>query len=334
MSVAAGTIYFTTDGSDPRLEGGNVSPTASRYREALNLAGTRTLKARVLRRGTWSALTEAQYTTDISSLRITEIMYHPRPGATEDDADFDDYEFVELWNSGKAPLDLSGVRLTGGIRFDFSTGAVTSLAPGEHVVLVEDLEAFAARYDLARILVAGEYSGRLSNGSESFTLLDSSAAEVLRISYSDSWYPQTDGKGPSLQLDELLATGEELLSAAAWRPASIPDGTPGYADPGIAEGGARLPGDLNQDGSFDISDPIALLGHLFLGSPARLPCQEGSIDDPANISLLDVNGDGSLNLTDAIHSLSYLFTGGAPPLQGSECIPIRGCAEACAGEGP
>ena len=84
---------------------------------------------------------------------------------------------------------------------------------------------------------------------------------------------------------------------------------------------------------MDISDSIALLGHLFLGSPARLPCQEGTIDDPANISLLDVNGDNSLNLTDAIHSLAYLFMGGAPPVPGTECRPIPGCPEACAGEG-
>ena len=200
-------------------------------------------------------------------------------------------------------------------------------------VLVEDIEAFAARYDLARILVAGEYSGNLSNGSETFTLLDSSGAEALRISYSDAWYPQTDGNGPSLQLDDLLAGGEDLRSAGAWRPASVDDGTPGYADPGIAEGGLQMPGDLNQDGSMDISDSIALLGHLFLGSPARLPCQEGTIDDPGNLGLLDVNGDNSLNLTDAIHSLAYLFMGGVPPLPGTECIPIPGCPEACAAEG-
>ena len=333
VSVGAGTIYFTTDGSDPRLEGGDVAGSATRYREPLSLPGTTTLKTRVLRRGSWSALTEAQYTADISPLRITELMYHPRPGEDDDGHDSDDYEFVELWNSGKAPLDLSGVKLAGGIRFDFSAGAVTSLQPGEHVVLVEDIEAFAARYDLARILVAGEYSGNLSNGSETFTLLDSSGAEALRISYSDAWYPQTDGNGRSLQLDDLLAGGEDLRSAGAWRPSSVDDGTPGYADPGIAEGGAQLPGDLNQDASFDISDSIALLGHLFLGSPARLPCQEGAIDDPANLELLDVNGDNSLNLTDAIHSLAYLFMGGAPPVPGTECIPIPGCPEACATEG-
>ena len=110
-----------------------------------------------------------------------------------------------------------------------------------------------------------------------------------------------------------------------------PNGTPGLPDPGAPLGGLQVPGDLNQDGGMDISDSIALLGHLFLGSPARLPCQDGGIGDPANLTLLDVNGDNELNLTDAIHSLAYLFMGGAPPAPGTECLPIAGCSNACAG---
>ena len=330
LSVAAGTVYFTTDGSDPRLEGGAVSPAATRYREPLNLPGTTTLKTRVLRRGTWSALTEARYAADLSLLRVTELMYHPRSPEADDEQDADDFEFVELWNSSTAELDLTGARIEGGIRFDFTSGAVTSLGPGEHVVIVEDLEAFASRYDLERILVAGEFSGNLSNGGEAFSLVDAGGAEALRISYSDDWYPATDGGGRSLQLEDLLAAGEALGEPASWRPSSVEDGTPGFADPGLAEGGRQFPGDLNQDGNTDISDSIALLGHLFLGSPARLPCGEGAIGDPGNISLLDANGDKGINLTDAIHSLAYLFMGGAPPVLGTECVPIPGCPDACA----
>ena len=160
--------------------------------------------------------------------------------------------------------------------------------------------------------------------------MDAGGAEALRISYSDDWYPATDGGGRSLQLDDLLAAGEALGEPASWRPSSVEDGTPGSADPGIAEDGRQRPGDLIQDGNTDISDSIALLGHLFLGSPARLPCGEGAIGDPGNISLLDANGDKGSNLTDAIHSLAYLFMGGAPPVLGTECVPIPGCPDACA----
>lgn len=61
-------------------------------------------------------------------------------------------------------------------------------------------------------------------------------------------------------------------------------------------------GDVNADGSFDIGDPIALLGTLFSGDPPS-SCADAS----------DVNDDGSTNIADAISALSALFGGGADP---------------------
>ncbi|MGQ9589133.1 MAG: hypothetical protein ACUVYA_02435 [Planctomycetota bacterium] len=52
-----------------------------------------------------------------------------------------------------------------------------------------------------------------------------------------------------------------------------------------------------------ISDPIQILGHLFLGSPEELPCEDAA----------DANDDGELNLTDAVYLLGYLFLGGPEP---------------------
>ncbi|MBI4605704.1 MAG: DUF11 domain-containing protein, partial [Planctomycetes bacterium] len=71
-------------------------------------------------------------------------------------------------------------------------------------------------------------------------------------------------------------------------------------------------GDANADGRFQISDPIAVLGFLFLGSPAQLPC-----DDAA-----DGDDSGGINLTDAVFDLSFLFLGGAaPPAPFPDCGP-------------
>ena len=81
---------------------------------------------------------------------------------------------------------------------------------------------------------------------------------------------------------------------------------------------------------MDISDAIALLGHLFLGSPSSLPCGDGDSNDPGNTLLLDSNGDGGINLTDAIGVLAWLFRGGAPPANGQECIRIPTCPQSCA----
>ena len=57
---AAGTIRFTTDGSDPRLTGGAVSGTAQLYTVAIPIDVATTVMARVLDGVSWSALTAAR----------------------------------------------------------------------------------------------------------------------------------------------------------------------------------------------------------------------------------------------------------------------------------
>jgi hypothetical protein len=89
----------------------------------------------------------------------------------------------------------------------------------------------------------------------------------------------------------------------------------------------QKPGDCNQDGSLDISDPICVLFHLFLGTPAVLPCEGGTVENPGNIALLDANGDQRINISDPVQLLTYLFQGGSPPPLGSSCQPIEGCPD-------
>ncbi len=58
----SGIVYFTTDGSDPRVFGtGEVSPSAESYSSALSLQGSMLVRARTLDGDTWSALTEASF---------------------------------------------------------------------------------------------------------------------------------------------------------------------------------------------------------------------------------------------------------------------------------
>jgi hypothetical protein len=91
-------------------------------------------------------------------------------------------------------------------------------------------------------------------------------------------------------------------------------------------------GDMNQDSKVDISDSIALLGHLFLGA-SGLPCLESA----------DANDSGRVDISDAIFLLDYLFLGdtlppepGAGPACGFDpgppgsgldlgCVEYRGC---------
>ena len=82
-------------------------------------------------------------------LRVTEIMYNPPdPTAAElavsDGFDNDDFEFLELTNvSSLHTLDLTGVRITEGPSrpFELATPEVSSLAPGQRVLVVGDLLA-------------------------------------------------------------------------------------------------------------------------------------------------------------------------------------------------
>lgn len=82
----------------------------------------------------------------LNYLRITEIMYNPAGG--------NNYEFIELTNTGGITLDLSGVVFFDGIDFTFPPGS--TLAPGAEVVLVRNAVAFEDRYG-STLNVAGSY---------------------------------------------------------------------------------------------------------------------------------------------------------------------------------
>src|SRR4030095_12344474 len=101
----SGTIYFTKDGSDPRLWGGAISPTAQLYSTPLVLTNATFLRARVRDGANWSALVEATFyvVQDFAGLKVTEIMYNPPPFTTYPG---DDLEFLELKNTGTNTLDL------------------------------------------------------------------------------------------------------------------------------------------------------------------------------------------------------------------------------------
>ena len=55
----AGIIYYTTDGSDPRLAGGAVAPSAVSFSAPLSLTENAFVRARALNGNEWSGLTEA-----------------------------------------------------------------------------------------------------------------------------------------------------------------------------------------------------------------------------------------------------------------------------------
>ena len=137
-----------------------------------------------------------------------------------------------------------------------------------------------------------------------YTLTTPVVARAIRIS---SWPTQVGG---TTIFDELLVIGEAVEDEAP----------PGGCNP-VSPGGLQLPGNANQDTSLDLSDVVTLLGFLFQGNPASLPCST----DAANLAFLDVNTDTAIDLSDGIFLLAFLFQGGPPPDQGQFCIPIVDC---------
>ena len=316
--VPPGTVSYTVDGSDPMDDG------ALDLTEPLTLTESRLVKARAFDGSQWSALCEALFEVPGSfPLRVTEIMYHPPDPPEGSFYGDDDFEFLELRNIGPETLDLTGVRVRGGVRFEFSGSDVSSLPAGEHVLIVNNLEAFRAIHDTAQMRIAGEYDGRLSNDGESILVSGAIDDTILELDYDDTWFPSTDGAGHSLVIVDASLPVDLWSDQASWRPSAGPGGSPGAADDGASTGGFQRPGDANQDGRVDVSDPVKLLRILFRGASA--PC-----DAEGNSALLDVNGDSSVDVTDAVALLSYLYQSGPPPIAGTRCARLEGCEWACA----
>lgn len=200
---------------------GNYSGQLSARGESLRLLDTRgAVLASIAYPGQPSAVQEF--------LRITELMYHPPP-ADADAPGVDALEFITLENiSTEVALDLTGVRFVNGIAFDFTGGAVTTLAPGATVLIVKDLAAFRARYG-GDLPVAGQYAGALDNAGERLRLLDAAGEEVLDFTYDDAWYPDTDGHGYSLAIVDEHAEPDAWNTATQWRPRAVPFGLTGPA---------------------------------------------------------------------------------------------------------
>ncbi len=65
MTSSTGTIFYTTDGTDPRMEIANtVSNNALTYNAPITVETSRTIKARTKNSTEWSAISEAIYTID------------------------------------------------------------------------------------------------------------------------------------------------------------------------------------------------------------------------------------------------------------------------------
>jgi hypothetical protein len=249
LTSSAGTIYYTLDGTDPRLAGGGISPAASVWGPgAVSVTEDVTITTRVrTSSGDWSALADPRFllgsrTSPMAGeLVISEIHYNPDGP--------DDYEFIEIWNRGSNLLDLSGVTISNAVRYIFPDFA--TLNPGAHLVVVEDAVAFSNRYQDAAspwyrdgIDVAGEWVGGLSDGGERIDIMSASNTLISSVRYrSDGdWPERPDGGGSSLELSSPTSVPADLEDQVAyfddgrsWTASSLYHGSPGRFDAGSVD---------------------------------------------------------------------------------------------------
>jgi hypothetical protein len=168
-------------------------------------------------------------------LVVSELHYHPSGNGLA--------EFIELMNiSSEVTLNLDGVRFTDGIGFDFTSGNITSLAPGERVLVVRDANAFELEFGPG-LPVAGTFSdgGALGNGGERLKLEDAENGTIRQFEYNDKdpWPATADGGGDSLVLVAPESAPDHEL------PANWVSGTP---SPGTSGGGFSGNPEADDDG--------------------------------------------------------------------------------------
>ncbi|HEV8542937.1 MAG TPA: lamin tail domain-containing protein [Verrucomicrobiae bacterium] len=227
ISAPAGTIYYTLDGSDPRLMGGSVSAKALTYSGRITLNANATVSARALSGGTWSAMEQGNFTIirTFKELMITELMYHPPDLGT---INSDDLEFIEFKNVGAQELDLSGIHFTNGVQYTFPNG--THLAAGAFYLIVSNPTNFVAKYPTTRF--DGVYTNNLSNSGEAIALVHAAGAPIAQFTYSDGspWPTAADGAGFSL-VPRTLDPNVDYNDPGNWRASSRAGGSPGADDP-------------------------------------------------------------------------------------------------------
>lgn len=242
MSTTTGgsTIWYTTNGEDPRLLGGAVNTgSATAFSTDLEISQTTTVKARTLSGGQWSPLTEATFVVLQGSdgIVISEINYHPSnvtaaeavalPGVEEDD-----FEFIEVLNTHPTqPISLLNMSLANGLSYTFGN---VILDPGEYALVVENMDAFELRYGTG-YNVLGEWSGGASNSGETIELRDALSGIVMAVSYTDEnpWSEAPDGDGATLELVDTSGIPKEQLGKwYSWRASTEFGGSPGAAGVG------------------------------------------------------------------------------------------------------
>jgi len=186
-----GTLYYTTDRTDPRASGGSVNSTAQTYNGSLSLSnGVYEVKARVKNGSTWSAMCPRKFYVkqNYSGLVINEIHYNPNDSIyynntinNMDTVSGRNFEFIELKNTSTQDIYLEDVYFNKGITIKFEYNVI--IPPGGFAVIAEDAYWFQQKYGFAP---DATYAGKLENSGENIWLLDPIDNIIDTLRYDDN----------------------------------------------------------------------------------------------------------------------------------------------------
>jgi len=254
ITVPPGTnVYYMTNGSDPRAEGGGFRPGAQIYSGPIALNATTLLVARAYRSGfhslpptNWSGPVEALYLVNedyasAANLRVSAVNYNPLFPTTPELAaipalDSADFEWIELQNVSEEPVNLHGVSFA---KDSPVTGLVLparTLAAGERALIAKNTAAFQLRYGAtAASKIVATWSGHhsLDNGGGEILIRDRSGTTLANFNYDDEeeWPTRADGGGSVIEYIGNTSLQSDYQNPALWKSSVAVHGAPGSDPP-------------------------------------------------------------------------------------------------------
>jgi len=169
-------------------------------------------------------------------LVINEILYRSSGTFPENTA----REWIELYNRGTIPLDLTGWTISSGVTYAFPAGRI--VPPGGYLVVAASPAAFQAAYPGVTNVIGG-WTGTLSNGGERIRLRDAAGNNRDEVTYASegdwairgreaqyngwAWSTLADGGGRSMELRNPQLSNDHGQN---WAVSQTAGGTPGAAN--------------------------------------------------------------------------------------------------------
>jgi hypothetical protein len=191
------TVAVGTEGGNySRFVSGLTNDTTYFYTSrAVNSAGT-----------SWAPSSETFDTPEALATQvvINEIHYDPRDETSAE-------EFIELYNPGTSPVDISGWQLTDAVDFVFPAGTV--IDGGKYLAIAEDPAQFATIFSATAL---GPWIGGLRNDGEEIDLRDASGTLQDQVNY-DAGFPWPTGPRGGGGSMELINASLDNDLGASWR---------------------------------------------------------------------------------------------------------------------